>query len=332
MEQTYFSVVGPTAVGKTSLALLLAAELAKMVGSKRAHVISADSRQVYRGLETLTGADIPQEFNPAADERLPYAFFDDGKILLHGISIIEPDEEWSVAHFKELAGAVISLAREKNEPVVIVGGTGLYHRHLFSDDEELIIPPDSVLREKAEKLSAAELRDWLSQVDNDRLAAMNESDRNNPRRLVRSLEIAHSLQSRGQMKKSTSQSTPRDNIKHIYIGLKLSAEDLKEKIADRVLQRVAHGAEDEVAELLSRSENRKLPAFSTLGVRELAAHLEGELETTACLQLWSRREFSYAKRQITWWKKQQDITWFDVGTSDWQTQALKFAKIQIGLP
>ncbi len=200
---TIYAVVGPTASGKTERALELVEELLRdrrwkiedgrdVVG---VNLISVDSRQVYQGLEITTGADVPVEFKFFRNTNFPYSFFKHKtkSINLHGVSIIDVTDEWSVSHFLAMATQIIGWSVKHNWAVILVGGTGLYHRQLqwLLEGKELVdVPPNKEIREKAEKMSVRQLQDWLRRLDESRLADMNRSDRNNPRRLVRAIEIA----------------------------------------------------------------------------------------------------------------------------------------------
>ena len=225
-----FSIVGSTAVGKTSFALELAEEILKNTKYSGIDLISADSRQVYQGLEIISGADVPNDFKSKTDQNFSHPFFTKGKIDLHGVSIISPDKEWSVAYFQDLAWEVIKLAQHKNHLVIIIGGTGLYHDQLQNFDPSLRVKPINEVREKAEKMKLAELQTWAKEKNPTRFEKMNHSDINNPRRLIRVIEIGMDS---NQSKTKTSSTSP---LQQIYLGLNQDLKKLKPKFHNELMK------------------------------------------------------------------------------------------------
>lgn len=282
MTQPLISIVGPTATGKTQFAIAVAEKLGITT------IISADSRQVYKGMEIGTGVDVP----------------------VLGTSLLRPNEEWSVAHFHDFVQNTLKTARG---PVIVVGGTGLYHRYFSSTDPQLKVAPNKVLR-AAEK-DVTELQNELQKISPARLSQMNNSDRNNPRRLVRAIEIA-AAQPSAKLPKKTSQ---------ITIGFTAPLEYIHQKIAQRVRDRLENGMIEEVQRLMAdySEEDWRKPAFSATGYKEVRAFLEDKISKEQMIELWTRREFQYAKRQITWWKKEPNVQWFDVTQDGWQKLAIE---------
>jgi tRNA dimethylallyltransferase len=292
------SIVGPTATGKTNLALQLIEPLLK--NFSRVDVISADSRQVYAGMEIGTGVDLPTDL---ANER----------VLLHGTSFLKPTEEWSVAHFQDFARPIIEASWKAGGIPIIVGGTGLYHQQLFTTDPHLHIPPNEEVRQRAATSTLLQLQEWLQKVAPGKFAQMNDSDRQNPRRLVRAIELALSP-APAETHAHASPVTEPPAYDHLFVGLTAPKEFIEAKITQRVDERLNHGMIEEVTRLRANytDPDWKLPAFSATGYKEVRAYLEGTLEYEQMRELWTRREVQYAKRQLTWWKKAKDITWFDV--------------------
>lgn len=273
-------IVGPTATGKTKLAL----QISKVIPSV---LISADSRQVYKGMDIGTGKDRP----------------DNAKIEL--LDVVSPNEEWSVAHFVKQARILMERAWSENKLPIFVGGTGLYLQTLIENDETIAVPINEELRKNTEHKTVSELQEKLSSLDQDRLHAMNNSDRNNPRRLVRAIEIAAYRQTHAQQKQS----------KHflddtLWIGLTLPPTALKENIHARVIERVEQGMENEVKKLIHDYPTWNFPSFSATGYKEYRDFLEGKLNKNEMINQWALRELQYAKRQITWFKKRKQIVWF----------------------
>ncbi|GIK83582.1 MAG: tRNA dimethylallyltransferase [Patescibacteria group bacterium] len=305
------SVVGPTASGKTHFALKIAQQALNALNEIRfsgIDIISVDSRQVYKGLEILTGADIPNGFEQVAAHgnfEFPYFRNTSLPISLHGISIIDFKQEWSVAHFKDFATKIILNSFENNRLPILVGGTGLYHQYLFSSDSNLYVPPNARVRKAAVHLGLNELQHWLEKVAAKKLAEMNNSDRNNPRRLVRAIEIAL-----GAPNTTQTLSLPANHWREMY-GMNVPLEQLQSNIVLRVKERFRNGAITEVKTLLQACEKQDLPICSTLGVGDISDFLSGKSSEKECQENWALHEFQYAKRQLTWFQKQKDIIWLD---------------------
>ncbi|MGD9129146.1 MAG: tRNA (adenosine(37)-N6)-dimethylallyltransferase MiaA [Candidatus Woesebacteria bacterium] len=315
------SIIGPTATGKTSLALAIAKQLLKNKEYEGIELISADSRQVYQGLSIITGADVPANFQETkAKADYPYFQHNSKKINLHGVAVIKPNQEWSVAHFKKLALQIIQEAWQKQHLAIVVGGTGLYHQHLFSKSNYFGIPANKELRNKAEKMKLPELQEWLKKINQEKFNQLNRSDKNNPRRLIRRIEIELFV------KNSQAKIKAKDKFKpdsQLLIGLQNKLANIKEKIKQRVKQRWQSGAKKEVKAIIRKYPNEKLPALSATGVKEISQFLRNEITEKECLNLWTLREYQYAKRQITWWKKRPGINWLDLSQKNFKKNAFQ---------
>lgn len=295
------AIVGPTAVGKSAFSVTVAEKVLHTQRVTGVDLISADSRQVYRGLEVLSGVDV-------LTTQLP--------ITLQGTSFLNPDQEWSVAHFQKYAHELITEAEQANRLPLLVGGTGLYVQQLSTTDPKLHIGPNAEVRERAETMELSELQTWLKEVDHTKWEQMNDSDRANPRRLVRAIEIAVA-------KPVVSDDVTTAPIAVKAIGLDAPFEVIEENILKRVKDRFAHGAVAEVEHLMDFYPNQRLPAFSATGVMPMVSFMNGLIDAETCMQLWWRQERQYAKRQLTWWKKRDDVVWFDVTEENWQEKAWK---------
>lgn len=303
-------------MGKTSFTLELAEEILKNKDYSGIDLISADSRQVYLGLEIISGADIPAEFKLNKSEKFTYPFYSKGGINLHGVSIVSPDEEWSVAHFQDLAWEVIKLAEQENRLVIVIGGTGLYHDQLSNLSPSLRVKPDDEARKQAEEMKLSELQEWAEKVNPDRYARMNNSDVNNPRRLIRVIEIG--------LKNSTQLETESTlNLEQIYLGLNQDLKKIETKIKKRVLERFSDQSIPEVKQLQEKYQDWSLPAFSALGVSEIGQYLNGLFSKEECLSLWTLHELQYARRQLTWWKN-REVAWFEIDNHKWKPAAFTY--------
>lgn len=298
------SIVGATATGKTALAFKFAGELLSENKFNKIHLLSADSRQVYQGLENLTGADLPKNFTKLEEKKYPYPVWTNaaGNIYLHGISIIKTKQEWSAAHFRKLFLQVFKNLSEQ-EFLIVVGGTGFYQQQINQPADTLEIPPNTKLRKELEKLDLEELQVKLQKLDAAKMQKLNNSDRHNPRRLVRAIEIAQFLQDQKTSKTTPKITKLKKNIPTFYLSLE--TELRQQKIAKRVEERFAK-AKEEVQEQIKHGQFSKAAASCT-GFQELKRLLTSEIDHDTCLKLWTKSELQYAKRQDTWWKKRTDL-------------------------
>ncbi len=332
MRNVLLSVVGPTATGKTQFALDVA-----QIFSDQFHVfdcISADSRQVYQGMEVGTGADIPpnfqkQDYDPASITTFTNPYFKLNNVRIHGVSILKPDQEWSVAQFRDFAQKVMSSSWQENGLPILVGGTGLYHQHIFTQDQQIEVPPNVAVREHAERISLANLQRWLKEVDEARFESMNNSDRHNPRRLIRAIEIGLAERQTAQQRiVSRDEKVNEVNVNQLMIGLTDTPEHISERIQERVKSRLGQGMLDEVQRLMAQYDEKiwREPSFSATGYKEVRAYLEDKLTYQQMQELWLRREVQYAKRQLTWWKKQSGVEWFAIDSPNWKDEAVAYVK------
>lgn len=301
-RKNLISILGPTAVGKTSFALKLARQALELVGKGEIGIkgeklfsgvdlISADSRQVYKGLEILSGADVP--------ESLP------DKIRIHGVSILNLTDEWSVTHFKNFAINIIDNSFVNNRLPIIVGGTSLYIKHLFNRDDNLYVKPSEEIRAKASSMSVDELQKWLKSISDEKYSSMNNSDVNNPRRLVRAIEILL-----GEPEVEKIKNLP-DGVSNLKIGLISDLDTISKKIEKRVVERFENGAIDEVKKLNKICGESNFQACTTLGSSDISSYLKKEIIKRQCLENWALHEFQYAKSQMTWLKQESGVIWLD---------------------
>ncbi len=282
--------MGPTAVGKTALGI----ELAKELGGE---VVSADSRQVYRGLDLGTGKVTLSE-----TKGIPH----------HLIDVAEAGTVYNAHDFVRDARQAIGEIVTRNKKPIIVGGTGFYIDALFGKLALSNVPPNTELRKELETLSLSELQEKLKRVDPDRYATI---DTLNPRRLVRAIEIASSAESRT----TVTQNTPYDVA---WIGLTLPLQKLKEKINVRLLSRLSAGMLDEARSLHTNGVTYEWMETIGLEYRYMARHLQGLIEYDEMVSLITSESIKYAKRQMTWFKRNKDIVWLDADSPTLLPQAL----------
>lgn len=280
------SVVGPTASGKTALAIRLAQKFTQPL------VISLDTRQIYRELPILSGADL--------------AVLAQAQVTMTNIADKSVRDEWSLGQLITATQTAIDQALADGRQVILVGGTLLYHQRLFYDNQLTQIPPDDNIRFAAEAMTTTQLQHWLEKVDAATWAELNASDRQNPRRLVRKIEIATARAIYGLPAAATT-ATRAKNIEQIFIQPQYDLTQLPTKINQRVRERWENGAIDEVKSVVRDNQDlittqhwrSRLP----IGFTEIHQFLENELTAAQAQAHWSLREWQYAKRQLTFLKK-----------------------------
>lgn len=282
-------ICGPTATGKTDLALKLAAKYP-------ADLISADSRQVYTGMDIGTGKDV------SADT--PNIF---------GLDLVKPSQEFSLSQYISYAQKIVFQSWAKQRLPMLVGGTGLYIKGVINPPATAAIPQNSQLRAELENMSVGQLATKIQQLDPDKFNQMNQSDRHNPRRLIRAIEVAEYLNNNSEPE--LFYPLPSDNL---TIGLSAPLELIDQKIAARVLHRLNAGMVEEVKSLHLNDLDPHLPAAHTLGYQQVIEYLGGKKTLAAATQDWITAEQQYARRQLTWFKKQPEIHWFDVTKIDFE--------------
>jgi len=289
-------ICGPTATGKTKLGV----ELAKKMEGE---IVSADSRQVYRGMDIGTGKDIPI-----------------GEVKFWLLDIVEPDYRFNVADYKKCAEATIENILKRGKLPIVVGGTGFYIRAVTEKIETIGIGPDWELRAKLSNYQINELQIVLERLDPKRSRGMNESDRRNPRRLIRAIEIA-------QNTKSISSADLADQISNfdvLFIGLKAPNDILYQRIDQRVEARVEAGLEDEIKSLLKKGYTWENSALgTTLAYKQWRDYFENRKTKEEVILSWKFDEHGYARRQMTWFRKNKKINWFDITNDGWQVKVEK---------
>ena len=273
-------IVGTTASGKTSLALRMSVERPSLL-------VSADSRQLYRGMDIVTGKDHPST------------------VEIFGIDLVNPEELGSVSLWYDHVKPVIDQGLSGHKQIIVVGGTGLYVRALCTGISSIHIPINLSLRQSLDSLTVSELKDKLQALSPHKYNSMNHSDQNNPRRLIRALEIAQA-----KVKATKTQVVYRST--NPIIGLYYADLSLQEKvIKTRVIHRLDGGAIEETQNLINHV-GESVPSMTALGYREITSYLKGQINRTQLVDLWTKSELSYVKRQLTFFRK-QNVVWYDRG-------------------
>ena len=284
--QPLVAIVGPTGVGKSELGLRVAAAL-------DCEIVSADSRQVYRGMDIGTS-------KPTAPQR--------AQVAHHLIDVVEPDQEYSLVVFLRHARQAFSEITSRGKLPVVVGGTGQYIWSLLEEWQVPEVPPNSSLRRELEAVADQEGTEALHRmlIERDSGAAARV-DPKNVRRMIRALEVAYAEPSSGPKEASKGAVAPQTLI----IGLTLPREELYRRIDVRIERMMDSGWADEVKALLDRGYSPELPSMSSLGYRELAEHLSGELPLDEAVARIKGRTHRFARQQYSWFRHNDErIRWY----------------------
>jgi len=300
-------VAGATATGKTELGIRLGE--AFLAEGRAAVVISADSRQVYRGL------DIGTSKVTAADRaRVPHA----------GLDLVDPDERFALADFATHARSVLADVAARDGVALLVGGTGLYLRAVARGLDLEALPDVPAIRAGLEAEFAAEgLEPLAARLRSTAPTLAATVDLANPRRVIRALEIA---ELRGDGARPAPRGYPGRSA---WIGLTLDRAEHDRRIGARASSQFEAGLIDEAMALRERYDPG-LPAFSAIGYREAWAVADGELTRDAAIELDAQRNVAFAKRQRTWFRAEPDITWVDATSEDPFLTSLSLARSVTG--
>jgi len=278
MPPCVIAVVGPTASGKSGLAVNIAR-------ATQGEILSADSRQVYTGLNIGTGKVTKKEMRG-----IPH----------HLLDISSPKKQFSAEIWKKKAQRVILDMHKRGKVPIVCGGTGLYVDALLRGLSFPEVAPNIALRKRLEKRSTPELFEMLEKLDPRRA---KEIDGANPRRLIRAIEIAHAL---GKVPEKIITPPP---YRVLWIGINPKDDVLKKRIHSRLLSRMKQGMVGEAQRLHKHGLSYKRMRELGLEYRFLADYLEKKVSKREMLEGLEKAIWQYAKRQRTWWKRYSDIHW-----------------------
>jgi len=307
-------ITGQTATGKTKLAL----ELAKKLNGE---LINFDSRQIYKYLDIITGKDIPKnsefkiqnlefknKYNIGYYSITIYNHLKPFTTKLWFYDVVDPDQYFSSFDFVEKVKPIINDIKRRGKTPILVGGTYLYLKHLLYGIDINNSPPNFKLREKLNNKSVVELQKKLISLKRQIFENMNHSDQLNPRRLIRRIEIAKSKTKTVLNKTVFIKSVPK-----IFIGLKYKDKSkLRQVIEKRVEKRLKSGAVEEVEKLLKMGYKETDPGLKTIGYQQVIKYLNKELTKQNAIDDWVNKEVQYAKRQLTFMKKDKNISWREI--------------------
>jgi tRNA dimethylallyltransferase len=286
--EPFLALVGPTASGKTEAAL----QVAEAIGSE---ILSIDSMLVYRGMDVGTA-------KPTAEQR--------ARVPHHLVDLVEPSEAFSVAEFQAAAREVADDVRSRGLRPLLVGGSGLYLRAVVDELEFPGTDPavrDELQRE-AEALGAQRVHGRLAEMDP---AAAAKIEPENVRRTVRALEVAAITGRPFSSYAAAWESYPPDRVRSA--GIRLTSEQLRGRLDERVQEMLDAGWLDEVEKLVAGGFGGWLTSTQAIGYAELARHLEGELSLEDAVGQTVKRTRHLARRQMAWFRRDPRIRWFDAG-------------------
>jgi tRNA dimethylallyltransferase len=310
-------ICGPTATGKTSLALYLA----KVFGGE---IVSADSRQVYQGMDIGTGKDLPKSAVLKKGFLTPVNYIVDG-VNIWGYDLISPKKDYSVAQYTRTVEKIIKQIWKRKKLAILVGGTGLYIKSVIDGIPTASVPRNIDLRKNLQGRTVDELYDKLAQLDSIKAASLNSSDRKNPRRLTRAIEIAQwGLSNRGKIKRRKVALGKTSKV--FFVGLTSSRAYLWAIIKRRIAKRLKGGILAEIEKLLRSKLSWESQSMNSLGYKQWKNYFLGKTTKKSILARWEIDEINYAKRQMTWFKKDKRILWFDISKKGYQKEVEKTVK------
>jgi len=295
-EKKIIVILGPTASGKTKLAVGLAAQF-------NGEIVSADSRQVYKGMDVGTGKDL-------SEYTVPY----------HLIDVVSPKVRFDLAQYQKMAFAAINDIIKRGKLPILVGGSGLYLQAVVENYKLSEVKKNLVLRKGLEKLSVEALFDNLKKLAPKLAAKLNQSDKNNKRRLIRYLEIL-------EQDKNFKSRAGKRKYDALIIGVKFSKDILKQRIFKRLLERFKE--QNMIGEVENLHEQglswKKLEEFG-LEYKFIALYSQGKLRYEEMVEKLNQAIYQFAKRQLTWFKR-----WEKQGAKiNWVRDSQKIEKLVKG--
>ena len=278
LKKTLIAVVGPNASGKTSLAIKLAKKY-------NGEIISADSRQVYRGLNIGTGKATKKEQR---------------QVRHHLLDVVPPNREFNVSHYKKFAPTAINKIQNKNKIPFLVGGTGFWIQAIIDDADFPPVRPNKKLRQKLGRMPIKNLYALLKKIDPIRAANI---DRNNPYRLIRAIEIVRAT------KRPIPALIKKSPFNSLILGIKQPKKILYQRIDLRLKKRFRQGMINEVKKLIAQGISGQRLYDLGLEYRYISLYLKKKLTRQEMEIQLKHAIHHYAKRQLTWFKRDRRIHW-----------------------
>lgn len=301
MKQPLVILTGPTAVGKTKTSIALA----KAIDGE---IISADSMQVYRHMDIGSAKIRPEEM-----EGVPH----------HLIDVLDPEEAFHVVRFQQLAKKAMDEIYAKSRIPILVGGTGFYIQSVLYDIDFTENEENTAIRAELERLAeekgAAVLHQMLAEVDPE---SASEIHANNVKRVIRALEF-YRLTGTKISEHNEEQRQKESPYNAAYFVLNDERSRLYERIELRVEQMLKEGLIEEVQALKDRGYTRDMVSMQGLGYKEILAYLEGEISLEEAVYILKRDTRHFAKRQLTWFKREREVIWVNKPDFQYQKEAIE---------
>lgn len=291
-------VLGPTASGKSALAIQIAKEF-------DGEIISADSRQVFKGMDIGTGkVSKDSSGNQKPETRNRHNFISEG-IVHHGLDIVSPKKDFNVSDFKKYAEKKIDEILRRGKLPIICGGTGFWIKAVVDGVDFPEVAPNTELRKKLEQKNTESLFDQLKKIDPERAKTI---DSKNKIRLIRAIEICKAL---GSVPKISNRQPVTSNHEFLQVGIKTEKEILDQKIKKRLEDRFNEGMTEEVENLHKKGLSWKRMEGFGLEYRWIARYLRRKISLEEMKEKLYFDIIHYAKRQMTWFKKDKSIVWIE---------------------
>lgn len=307
MKDNLLVLMGPTAIGKTSISV----ELAKQLDGE---IISADSMQIYKYMDIGT-AKIKKEETQG--------------IKHHMIDIVYPDEDYSVQNFQRQGKNLIRDINSKDKLAMLVGGTGLYINSLTYKLNFAGVAKDEEIRNKYENLALKHgnkyLHEKLYDIDRKSYEKINVRDL---KRIVRALEI-YEITGKTMSEYNKDFRKPNDEYNLKMFCLNMNRKKLYERINLRVDQMIQEGLIEEVKEILNMGYDKNLTSLKAIGYKEIIMYLEGEISIEEAIEMIKKSSRNYAKRQLTWFRRDDRIEWIDIDNFKSTNQIVDYIQKQI---
>lgn len=291
MQEPIITVLGPTATGKTKVAVRLAAEL-------NGEIVSADSRQIYRRMDIGTGKDLSDYSYEGQD------------IPFHLIDIEEPGVEYNVFRYQQAAFDAMRLIKERGKRIVLCGGSGMYIEAILRGYRLFLVPENDELRERLSSMTDEELTKILASYK----SLHNDTDTSERDRLVRAIEIEDYYKNHPELNERVQP------VESCIIGLRGDRDLIRSRITDRLHARLEEGMVDEVKSLIDSGVDPKRLIRYGLEYKFVTKFILGELEYSEMVELLNTAIHQFSKRQMTWFRRMErmgfNIHWVDVSLSD----------------
>lgn len=294
MKEKLIVIVGPTGIGKTSLSLEIASSL-------NGEIISADSMQIYKYMNIGTAKIKEDEM-----KNIPHYLID----------FLEPDEEFSVSNYRDRTKQIITKINNKDKIPILVGGTGLYVNSIVYDLNFTKVASDEDVRAELEnsknKFGNEYLLNMLREVDPKSADRINVND---TKRIIRAIEI-YKITGKPMSLHNNNFRKINDDYNLAMIGLNMDRKKLYDRINHRVDEMIQNGLIDEVKSLIESGYDKNLISMQAIGYKEIIMYLEGSVTLERAIEMIKKGSRNYAKRQLTWFRREDRIKWFNIDKYD----------------